>query len=376
MHSAGPSSSWREKWLSLRNSLIASPRFQHWAARFVLTRPIARRRARALFDLVAGFVYSQTLAACVRLKLFDLLAAGPQTAAELSRAMDLSPHSAETLLKAAAALDLAQALPDGRYALGQLGAALRGNPSLVAMIEHHALLYDDLADPVSLLRGDLKSPKLKDFWAYAKNSDASGILPDRVRPYSDLMAQSQAMVAREILDASSLGRYRRLLDIGGGEGAFLVAAGARYPQLELMLFDLPAVAERAGEFFRGAGLNLRATAFGGDFFRDPLPTGADVISLVRVLHDHDDDFARALLRHIHAALPKGGALLLAEPMAGTRGAEPAGDTYFGFYLAAMGSGRPRTAEEIAALLRGAGFREVRNCPTATPLIVQVLLATA
>ena len=60
-----------------RDRLLASRRFQRWAAAFPLTRPIARRRARALFDLCAGFVYSQVLFACVRLKLFDALAAGP-----------------------------------------------------------------------------------------------------------------------------------------------------------------------------------------------------------------------------------------------------------------------------------------------------------
>jgi demethylspheroidene O-methyltransferase len=304
------------------------------------------------------------------------LASGPLTIADLSRRLALGTDAVTRLLKAAAALDLTEPLPDGRYALGQLGAALLGRPSLTAMIEHHAMLYADLSDPVALLRGELESPRLKSFWAYAKNPDAAKVLTGQVRSYSELMAQSQAMVAREVLDSYSLTRHARLLDIGGGEGVFLLAAGARYPRLKLMLFDLPAVAARGAERFLDAGMAARATTAGGDFFRDPLPDGADIVSLVRVLHDHDDEFALAILRRAHAALPKGGRLLLAEPMAGTKGAEPVGDTYFGFYLAAMGSGRPRTAEEIADLLRRAGFSGVRLCPTATPMIVRVLLAIA
>ncbi len=370
-----PARAWRERWLNFRNRLIANPRFQHWAARSVLTRPIARRRACALFDLMAGFVYSQTLAACVRLQLFDRLAGGPRAVAELARQMNLTQDAATRLLKAAAALDLTEALPDGRFGLGQLGAALLGNPSLAAMVDHHAMLYADLADPVALLRGTPESQQLKAFWAYAKNPRPADSAPEQVRAYSDLMAQSQAMVAQEVLDSCSLRRHRRLLDIGGGEGVFLAAAGVRYPHLELMLFDLPAVAARAAQRFEAAGLANRAVAFGGDVFRDSLPQGADMISLVRVLHDHDDDFALAILRRAHAALPKGGTLLVAEPMAGTKGAEPAGDTYFGFYLAAMGSGRPRTVEEITDLLRQAGFGGTRLCSTATPMIVRVLSAT-
>jgi demethylspheroidene O-methyltransferase len=110
-----------------------------------------------------------------------------------------------------------------------------------------------------------------------------------------------------------------------------------------------------------------------DALRQPLPTGADVASLVRVIHDHDDGPALALLKRVHAALPPDGALLIAEPMAGTAGAEPMGDAYFGFYLLAMGSGRPRTASELSALARSAGFASARPLPTRRPLLVRVLL---
>jgi demethylspheroidene O-methyltransferase len=351
--------SWRAQWLEARNRIIASARFQRWAAGFPLTRPIARRRARDLFDLVAGFVYSQILAACVELGVFDLLAAGPLGVAEMARRLDLTDEAAERLLKAAAALELAERLADGRYALGQLGAALRGNPAVIAMVRHHAMLYADLADPVALLRGKLDAPQLAAFWSYARHADPSTVAPERARSYSVLMAESQALVAGEVLDAYPLARHRRLLDIGGGDGAFLTAAGRRAPHLDLVLFDLPSVTGLAPARFAAAGLTSRATIAAGSFFSDALPTGADVASLVRVLHDHDDAAALAILRRAYDALPRDGVLLVAEPMAGTKGAAPMGDAYFGFYLAAMGSGRPRTAEEITAMLHAAGFRRAR-----------------
>jgi demethylspheroidene O-methyltransferase len=369
-------STFQERWLNFRNGLIASPRFQRWAASFPLTRPTAHNNTRALFDIVAGFVYSQVLSACVQLHLFDILSEGPQAISALSVRFALSDPATERLLKAAAALGLTERLPDGRFALGQLGAALRGNPSVTAMIEHHAMLYADLADPVALLRGDVTDAKLKNFWAYAKNDNAASVPDDRARDYSALMSASQALVACDVLDAYPMKRHRRLLDIGGGEGVFLTEAGKRIPNLNLMLFDLPAVVTRAKARFDAAGLAARATVFGGDFFADSLPTGADIVSLVRVLHDHDDGPALAILRKAYAALQHGGTLLIAEPMSGTSGAEPIGDAYFGFYLAAMGSGRPRTLEEITQMALQAGFRTVRTVPTRTPLIVRVLLASA
>lgn len=93
-----------------------------------------------------------------------------------------------------------------------------------------------------------------------------------------------------------------------------------------------------------------------------------------MIHDHDDERALAILRSAWQALPPGGSLLLAEPMAGTPGAEAMGDAYFGFYLLAMGRGKARTAEALAQLLQAAGFADVRRLGTRIPLQVRVLLA--
>ena len=142
------------------------------------------------------------------------------------------------------------------------------------------------------------------------------------------------------------------------------------------LFDLPAVAARAEARLAALGLRERTAVTGGDFHSDPLPVAADVISLIRVLHDHDDEAAVALLHAVRRALPSCGTLLVAEPMAGTPSAEPAGDAYFGFYLLAMGSGRPRRVEEITEMLREAGFSEIRPLRTQTPLLVRAVVARA
>ena len=364
----------RDRVATLRDRLVANPRFRRWAAAFPLTRPIARRRTRALFDLCAGFVYSQVLAACVRLDVFNVLAEGPDTAAALSARLSLPPEATERLLSAAASLGLAARRGGGRYGLGPLGAAMVGNAAIAEMVRHHAMLYADLADPVALLRGQAGATELARFWSYSGAGRPSGLRTEQVAAYTALMAASQPLVADEVLDAYRLDRHRRLLDVGGGDGRFLEAAAGRAPDLRLTLFDLPAVAERARARFAAAGLAPRADAVGGDFLSAPLPRGADVISLVRVIHDHDDPAASAILRAVRAALPPDGTLLLAEPMSGTPGAEPIGDAYFGFYLLAMGRGRARTPAELAALLEAAGFDRIRRLRTRTPLLVSLMVA--
>jgi demethylspheroidene O-methyltransferase len=368
--------SWQVPWSALRDRLLSNPRFRHWAAGFAPTRPIARRRAQALFDLVAGFVYSQVLLACVRLELFEHLAHGPLDERELQRRLGLDAAACERLLAAAAALELTESRGERRWGLGPLGALLVGDRAIVAMVEHHGMLYADLADPVAMLRGAADATRLADFWAYAGTSHPSQLPRERVADYSALMSASQPLLAEQVLDAVDLRPCRRLMDVGGGEGEFLAAAARRAPHLGLMLFDVPAVAERARTRLQAHGLATRCDVHGGDFVREPLPHGADVVSLVRVVHDHDDAPAMALLRAVHAALPARGTLLLAEPMAGTRGARRMGDAYFGFYLAAMRSGRPRTVEQLTAMLQAAGFDEVGERTTRQPLQTRVLVARA
>jgi len=365
-----------ERWRGVRARLIANPKFQRWAARSPFTRLIARRRAKALFDLCAGFVYSQTLYACVQLALFDFLSARPRSVGEVAQAKNMSPDAARRLLRAAASLKLLRAVPGDKFGLDDLGAAMLGNPSIGGFVAHHALLYDDLRDPVALLRGEMTT-NLSQFWPYAADRPGGARSPVQAQDaaaYGALMARSQEFIAEDVLGALSLGPYACLLDVGGGEGVFAAAAAARAPKLKIMLFDLPAVAERAEDRLARMGLSGRVATFGGSFLSDPLPLGADLISLIRVLHDHDDESALAILGAVRRALPLGGTLLIAEPMAETAGAEGIGDAYFGFYLLAMGRGRARSAESLESLLRQTGFSPVRRLKTPRPLLTSALLA--
>lgn len=81
-----------------------------------------------------------------------------------------------------------------------------------------------------------------------------------------------------------------------------------------------------------------------------------------------------ILNAVREALPRQGTLLLAEPMSGTAGAEPIGDAYFGFYLLAMGSGRPRTPREIELMLHEAGFERLSPRRTRRPLLTSLIVA--
>lgn len=368
---------WSDGLLAWRDRLLASRRFRQWAQGSVLTRWIARRRAADVFDLVAGFVYSQVLLACVQLRVFDLLLQeGPQTADALAQRWQMPLPAAERLVRAAIALRLLEARPRDRFGLGPLGAPLAGDAGLAAMVAHHAALYRDLAEPLTLLKGEggAAPAGLAAYWPYAGTQTPDDLPAERLAPYSQLMAASQPLVAEQVLQAYPLQRHRRLLDVGGGIGEFACRAARAAPELQVQVFDLPGVVSEATRRFDREGLAGRCSAVGGDFFRDPLPPGADLVTLLRVVHDHDDARVLHLLRAVRQALTPGGRLLLAEPLADTRGAERMGHAYFGFYLLAMGRGEPRSEARLRELLAEAGFQHVRRLATTLPLQASALLA--
>ncbi|WP_108838736.1 methyltransferase [Tateyamaria sp. Alg231-49] len=350
--------------------LIASRKFQKWAAGFLPTRGIVRREGEALFDLLSGFCQSQILMALVQFDIPQMLLARPRMVDELAQLCDVPPARMVILMRAAEALALVKQKRGGRFVLARRGAALVGVPGLADMIKHHDILYRDLADSVAFFRGETKT-ELADFWPYVFGGEMDA---DVAKTYSDLMAQSQELVAEDTLRALDFSKATTLLDVGGGSGAFLEKVGRAYPKLDLMLFDLPKVAPSAAPRFAAAGMMARAQIAEGSFVHDPIPTGADAISLVRVLYDHSDTMVAALLAKCHAALADDGLLYISEPMSGGDAPERAGDVYFALYTLAMQTGKARSIAEISALCTDAGFEVIATPKPLRSFVTRCLLA--
>jgi demethylspheroidene O-methyltransferase len=354
------------------NRLAASRRFQAFAARTPFLRRIARVEGAAIFEVVQGFVRSQALVGLIELRILHQLSHGPLSVAALADASGVAAVRLQVLLQAGAGIGLLQRRRDGSFALTMRGAALLGVPGLEAMIRHHRAFYADMADPVALLRGQGQT-QLAQFWPYVFGASGAGD-PAVTATYSDLMAQSQTLVAEDTLALVDLTRARRLLDIGGGTGAFLAAVGAACPNPQLELFDLPAVVTGAQARFASAGLSARCVIHSGSFRDDPLPRGADVISLIRVLYDHSDATVTQLLSAVYEALPVGGQLIISEPMSGGARPDAITDVYFAFYTLAMQTGRTRSLVEIEIFLKAAGFTSICIKAGFRPYVTSVVTA--
>ena len=365
---AAPRGRW--SWRGWRNRLAGDPGFQAWAARMPFARRVARREGERLFDLVAGFVHTGILRALVEFDLLRLLRDAPLTAGAAARRVGVPVDRMEVLLRGACALGRMERVGAG-WQTSRLGAAVLGVPGLVQMIRHHDVLARDLAD-ARFWRGDAET-ELARFWPYVFGAGAAED-PGTAATYSDLMAETQGMVAADVLAAVDLKGVAHLMDVGGGTGAFAAAAAMAWPDLRVTLVDLPAVVPGAAARLAARGVAGRVSVHGASFRDDPLPGGADAISLVRVLYDHAEATVEALLRKVFDTLPPRGRVIVAEPMSGGADPERAGDAYFGVYCMAMGTGTVRSQARVAEMLRAAGFEGVRTPSARRPFVASVVVA--
>lgn len=349
------------------SSLIRRPGFSDWASRSPLLGWLVRRQARRVFDLMSGFVYTQTLLACEQFGWLEALQESDRSITQLASLSGLTVDRARLLVRAACAIGLFKLRADV-VTLSLTGCVIAQQSGLRALVRHHRLFYEDLLDPTGLLRNPDPGTRLRQFWRYVETRGA-GERGGEVSPsalaqtaeYSALMTATQDMIVSQVLASIRFHSSDSLLDVGGGQGRFAAKIRVTHPGIRTHVFDLPGVqtAEDCEPMERTEG----------DFFRDPFPVGFNTVSLVRVLYDHPDDWVLRLLEKVRSYLaPQRGRLIVAEPMSSDGRENPMAEAYFGFYLLAMRGGRPRSQTELSSLLRQAGFTQVQ--PRSTPLPMQ------
>lgn len=342
-----------------KNAFYANLKVQDLASRIPFLARISRKEGEAIFQLMSGFVDTQILLTFVRTGALEYLYRGPVLLDDLAESVGFDPEETAILCRAGQALGLVK-VKHNKVCLARRGALVLGLPGISELIDHHSILYSDLTDPVAFLRGETDR-KLASFWPYVFGN--SGDLSEaEVARYSNLMTKSQFMVARDTLSVLKVPKNVKWLDVGGGSGAFVAEVLRQHKTTKAAVFDLHGTQDKAAahEFIQGS------------FFDEDLPHGFDVISLVRVLYDHTDETVKELLTKVYTSLPKGGRLVVSEPMLGDPMPNRFGDTYFAYYTLAMNTGKTRSPRQIADLLSEIGFSDVKVHSSKRPFVTTVI----
>ncbi len=327
--------------------------------------PPEKLTAVPLMQLVSGFWASKTLAAAVDLDLFSKLSGRGVDASGLTQLLEIPSRPAEMLLSACTALGLLEKR-DARYHNSPLSEQflVRGKPyyfgGVVTMLDRRLYLpWNRLTEALKTNRAQSSGNQTGVFEALSANPEQQRIFTEAMHGFS--MQSGEAVAA-----AFNFSAYKRLLDVGGASGAYCIEAARRHPHLRAVVFDLPAVLEIAREKIAEAGLSDRVQTQAGDFFKDPLPKGFDVILLSMILHDWTPPKNRTILKKCFDALAPDGALIVSELMMDDDKTGPAPAALMSLNMLIETEGRNYTWSEYTGWLDEVGFVEIQRVPVHSP----------
>jgi SAM-dependent methyltransferase len=317
-------------------------------------RPDTRRDdgITTVSSVAYGFMGSQALFSALEIGLFTELAAGPAGLGELARRLGVEPRALRALLEACVATELVER--DGDRYRNSAGAArylvrqARGYVGDYYLRQIATTLYAQLPAARAVVRGA------------AAGSTYAGFLEDPARAEEFIRGQhagssGPAYLLAKTFDAAG---YTRLLDLGGGSGAFSIEMARRHG-LSAIVVDQPSVVAVARKIVGEAGLGDRIRCVEGDVVAGPWPAGADLILLSYVVSSYGPSILHDLLARARAYLPPGGGLVVHDfALHGDRAGPRNAALWYFANLAISATTHPHTVDDITRAMTDAGFVDV------------------
>ncbi len=304
-----------------------------------------------ILELARSFQPACVLAAAADLDVFREMAGGPVAAGDLARRIGAGERGTAVLLDALAAMGLIDKRGNA-YSVPEPVAALLGRTgegTLLSMVQHQANClrrWAMLASTVKTGRPCERRPSVR---GEAADQEAF------VLAMNDISGPIADAVIRHLAPLD----FRCVLDVGGGSGTWTVALLRACPGGRAVLFDLPEAIPLARRRFESAGLADRVVLTAGDFYRDPLPPGADLAWVSAIVHQNSREENRDLFRKVGSALVAGGRIAIRDILMEPSRTEPVAGALFAVnMLVGSEGGGTYTVEELREDLEASGFSGV------------------
>jgi 2-hydroxy-4-(methylsulfanyl)butanoate S-methyltransferase len=263
---------------------------------------------RDISAITYGFMASKALFAALDFDLFTHIDRGADSAVGLAKATGVSENLLLTLLTALKSLGLIGE-HDGRCANAPatakfLVAGAPGDFRDYVRLVNGAFGYESFRHLTAALRGERTFPG-KGFYEGMIYSAGLGGETFSAAQHSGSVGPARLMAKR-----MSLAGRKRLLDVGGGSGAYTLAFCAANPQLKATILDFPQTVETAKKYTREAGLTDRVAHLAGNAMTTEWPAGHDVVLMSYVWSAVGGAEIEVLARRTFGALPSGGLVLV------------------------------------------------------------------
>jgi predicted O-methyltransferase YrrM len=261
-----------------------------------------------MLDMLGGLAF-KAVSVAVKLDIFESLASGPLTVAELAHRIKASQRGIQLLLNALEAIGYVKQ-QNSHYSNTPMTAKwmVRSSPHYVAEMFPYMNdvleIWGDLDEAIR--RGE--TPTLA--WEWLDQH------PGGWDKYNAAMVAMAQMATPEVIAKVKLpNAARRLLDAGGSHGLYAINFCKRYPNLSATILDGPQTRKLAEANIVAAGMEKRVSFQEGDFWTDDLSDGYDVVLLFNIIHMYQSDKNIELLQRVGSVLNPGGVIVIMDQMA-------------------------------------------------------------
>lgn len=306
-------------------------------------------------DLIAdmrGFLKSRVILSAAELDLFTRLDGNFISAKDLADLLSLNERATTRILDCLITFDLIEKEND-QYRTTEKGANLSSHHtnSILPMVKHMNEIWKNWSCLTEAIKKGT-NPNLKPVVDSQSEEDKKSFI--------GAMHLAAKRFSHKIADAYDLSHFKRLLDVGGGSGAYTISFLKKNPQLHAVIFDLEGVIPIAKENISEEDFEDRVDLVAGNFYNNELPAGCDIALLSAIIHQNSPEQNFMLYQKIYRALDAGGVVLIRDHiMDASRTKPPAGALFALNMLVNTPAGDTYTFNEVKDYLEKAGFIEVK-----------------
>jgi cyclopropane fatty-acyl-phospholipid synthase-like methyltransferase len=170
--------------------------------------------------------------------------------------------------------------------------------------------------------------------------------------------------APKVVSELDLSKVTRVLDIGGGSGAYAMAFVKAGPNINAAVFDLPNVIPITQQYIKQEGLTGKIKTIVGDYTVDPMGKSYDLIFLSSIIHINSYEVNVKLLKKCSEALNPGGQVVIQDfIMDEDRTTPPSGALFALNMLVSTEAGDTYTESEVRDWMTAAGLAGIKRIDT-------------
>ena len=314
-----------------------------------------------IIELSTAYWGSQTLITANRLGIFDVLAGGALTSAEVSERLQLNERMTALFLNACVGVGLCEKEGD-RFSNSRASEVFLVSSSPAAMGNSISFM-DDIYATWGDLEAALRSGKpAKPAITYLGDDQ------EQTRHFVYSMHDRAMAIGRALPDVVDLHGKRRMLDVGGGPGTFSALLTGRFEGLKSDVLELEGVATVAEEILADTGATDRVKMIRGDYHTSDFGSGYDVVLMSGMFHRETAASCRQLIAKAHDCLESGGILIVNDVFTDEDGTTPEFSALFGITMMLTAPhGCVHADAEVASWMSNAGFNDVERKPFPPPM---------